>query len=230
MSQLFKGLLTPFVLALLFVACAEAPEGQKVEAGEAISDNAEATATPENAQVYVIDTENSRINWTGSKPGKQHTGYVMLQEGEIEVAGEDIVDGMFVLDMNTITNEDLEPGKGKEKLEGHLKTGDFFEVEKFPTAKFEVVSIEPVEGNAEATHEITGNLTMRDITKSVVVPAKVEMTESGLMVTTPKFTIDRTEWEVNYNSAVLGTVKDKAIHDEIGLQIQLTGVPQTAAM
>lgn len=217
-------------MALLFTACAEAPEGQKVEANEAITETTENAEASADAVVYAIDTENSRINWTGSKPGGQHTGYVVLQDGNLEVAGDDIVGGMFVMDMTTITNEDMAPGEGKEKLEGHLKTGDFFEVEKFPTATFEVVSIEPATEDADATHHVTGNLTMKDITKSVVVPVKVEMTEAGLMASTPKFTINRTEWGVNFKSGVLGTPKDKAIHDEIGLQIDLKAVPQTATM
>jgi polyisoprenoid-binding protein YceI len=217
-----------FSMMMLMAACAEAPEGQKVEAGDAVGTETTDVATAD-AITYVVDTENSNIAWVGSKPTGQHTGTVKLSKGELMVDNETLVGGTFELDMNTIANEDLD-GEQKGKLEGHLKTGDFFEVEKFPTAKFELVSVEPASDNPEATHQITGNLTMKGTTKSVVIPATVEMTEDGLMASTPKFTINRTEWGVNFKSGVLGTPKDKAIHDEIGLQITLKAAPQTAEM
>ena len=215
-------------MILLMAACADAPEGQKVEANEAVGTETTDVATAD-AVTYIVDTEASNVQWVGSKPTGEHTGTVKLSEGSLMVDGENLVGGSFELDMNTIANEDLGEDQ-KPKLEGHLKTGDFFEVEKFPTASFEVVSVEPVTDNPEATHSITGNLTMKDITKSVTIPASVEMTEEGLMATTPKFTINRTEWGVNFKSGILGTPKDKAIHDEIGLQITLKAAPQTAEM
>lgn len=223
-----NALFAALSLTMLMVACADAPEGQKVEAGEAVgTETTDMTAT--DAISYSIDMEASKINWVGSKPTGQHTGTVKLSDGELLVEGEELVGGTFVLDMNTIANEDLD-GEQKGKLEGHLKTGDFFEVEKFPTATFEVTGVEAATDNPDATHSITGNLTMKGTTKSVTIPATVEMTEEGLVATTPKFTINRTEWGVNFKSGILGTPKDKAIHDEIGLQISLKAAPQTAEM
>ncbi|PHN01067.1 YceI family protein [Flavilitoribacter nigricans] len=222
-----NALFAALSLTMLMVACADAPEGQKVEANDAVA--TETTDVAAEAVAYVVDTEDSEITWVGSKPGGEHTGTVKLTGGELFVENEDLVGGSFVLDMNSIANEDL-PDEKKGDLEGHLKTGDFFEVEKFPTATFEVTSVEPATDNPDATHSITGNLTMKGTTKSVTLPAKVEMTEEGLMATTPKFTINRTEWGVNFKSGVLGVPKDKAIHDEIGLQIKLNAAPQTAEM
>lgn len=216
-------------MTMLMVACADAPEGQKVEANEAVgTETADMDATTD-AITYIVDPEASEIDWVGSKPGGQHTGSVKLASGELMVNNEELVGGTFTLDMTTITDEDLE-GEKKAKLEGHLKTGDFFEVEKFPTATFEVVSVEPATDNPDASHHITGNLAMKGTTKSVTLPATVEMTEEGLMATTPKFTINRTEWGVNFKSGILGVAKDEAIHDEIGLQITLKAAPQTAEM
>lgn len=227
MKTSINSLFVALSMTMLMVACADAPEGQKVEANEAVA--AETMAAEGEAVTYAVDTEASKVNWVGSKPGKQHNGFVKLTSGELKVDNEMLVGGTFVLDMTSITNEDQE-GESKGKLEGHLKTGDFFEVEQFPTAEFEIVSVEPATDTPDATHQITGNLTMKGTTKSVTIPAKVEMTEEGLMATTPKFTINRTEWGVNFKSGILGAAKDEAIHDEIGLQIMLEAAPQTATM
>lgn len=227
MKSTINLLVAAFFLSLLMVACADAPEGQKVEANEAV-----ATETPEaasDALIYTVDTEASTINWVGSKPTGEHTGTVQLANGELWVKGEELIGGAFKLDMNSIADQDLQ-GEDKAKLEGHLKTGDFFEVEKYPEATFEITNVAPATDTPDATHTITGNLTMKGVTKSVNLPAKVELTEEGLMASTPKFTINRTEWGVNFKSGVLGVPKDKAIHDEIGLQIVLNAAPQTAEM
>lgn len=215
-------------MATLMASCADAPEGQKVDANEAVT--MESTELDPDAMTYVVNTEVSQLNWVGSKPTGEHMGMVKLSGGELTIKNENLVGGSFVLDMNSITDEDL-AGEQKAKLENHLKTGDFFEVEKFPTATFEITSVEAATDLPDgATHRIVGNLTMKGITKSVSLPAKVEMTEEGLMASTPKFTINRTEWGVNFKSGILGVPKDKIIHDEIGLQIQLAAAPQTATM
>ena len=227
MKTSINAIFAAFSMVLLLASCADAPEGQKVEANEAVA--TETAEMASDAMTYVIDTETSQINWVGSKPGGEHMGTVQLASGGLMVKDENLTSGNFVLDMNSITDTDLE-GEKKAKLEGHLKTGDFFEVEKFPTATFEITSVKATTETPDATHHITGNLTMKGTTKSVTLPAKVEMTEKGLMASTPKFTINRTEWGVNFKSGILGVAKDEAIHDEIGLQIQLAAAPQVAEM
>lgn len=215
-------------MSMLMAACADAPEGQKVQAEDAVSvDGAE---TSDDATVYMVDTDASVVRWVGSKPGGEHMGTVTLSTGELLVEGSELVGGNFVLDMNSIANEDLAGTDKQAKLEGHLKTGDFFEVETYPTATFSITGIEPAADSPEATHNLTGNLTMKGVTKSVTLPATVEITENGVVATTPKFTINRTEWGVNFKSGLLGAPKDEAIHDEIGLQIELKTAPQTANM
>jgi polyisoprenoid-binding protein YceI len=81
--------------------------------------------------------------------------------------------------------------------------------------------VQAVSGNPEVTHNISGNLTLRDSTKQVTLPAKVMLDGSRLVATTPPFTIDRTQWGVVYRSGLVGTLKDKLINDQIGLAIQL---------
>lgn len=205
-------------LAFLFVACGAAPEGEQVDAQDAVE-----TTTPAVETVSVaVDTDASVINWVGAKfTGDQHTGTINIAEGKLMTEGSNLVGGNFVIDMSTITVKDEMPEATKAKLVGHLSTGDFFEVDKFGKASFEITSIDAVQGNAEATHNITGNLTMKDVTKSITIPATVTITESGIYAKTPQFVIDRTQWGVVYNSTSAGALKNKAIKDEIALQINL---------
>jgi len=204
----------------LFTACGNnTPEGEKVDAGDAVETPEENT---NEAMTYTVSTADSKINWTGSKlVGKQHNGHIMIKEGNLKVSDGNIVGGTFVIDMNSITDEDLAAGEGKEKLEGHLKSEDFFHAEQYPTATFEIAKVEAASDNPEATHRITGNLTMRGETKSVTIPAKVTMQDGTVMATTPQFVIDRTQWGANYGASMLGVAQDKVIKDEIGLVINL---------
>lgn len=225
MNTTIKFLLA-FCCVVVLAACGNAPAGEKVEAEEAVETPTETSST---AISYNIDTEASQVNWIGAKPtGDQHTGLIKLNSGELFVENGNITGGTFELDMNSIAVLDEMGDKMKAKLEGHLKTGDFFEVEKFATGKFEIASVAVAEGVEGATHNVTGNLTLKDITKSVTIPVKVELSENGLAASTPAFTINRTEWDVMYNSGVIGTVKDKLINDDVALTLTLSASPQQA--
>lgn len=212
-----------FVLMLgLTVACNNAPKGEKVEAEEA--KEAPATTETTGSTTYVVHPPASQVIWTGSKlAGGEHTGTVALQSGKVNVKGSNITGGNFVIDMTSINNLDQKAGEGKEKLEGHLKSDDFFDVENFPTATFEITSATPVTGQENVTHNISGNLTMKDITKSITIPANVTVVDNQFGAVTPQFTIDRTQWDVKYRSGILGTAKDKIINDEIGLKLVIQG-------
>ncbi len=220
-----KALFFSALMGLTLVSCGEAPQGEKAEAKEAVE-----TSMEENSEAiaYRVDTEGSTIQWEGSKlVGDRHVGTIALQEGELKVKDGQLVGGKFTLDMNSINDQDLEGAK-KKKLETHLKSGDFFEVEKFPTGTFEIVAVDAVGDNPDATHEITGNLTLKGITKSITIPAQVTFNERGIAATTPQFTIDRTQWDVIFNAGALGTAKDKIIRDEVGLKIDLMAVQPEA--
>lgn len=212
MKSLKTGLLA-LSTAFFMVACTSTP-GEKVDAQEA----QEVQEVAPTAATLVVNTEASNIDWVGTKPTGQHSGIMKIKDGELKLEGDQLVGGKFTLDMVSIEVTDLE-GEEKGQLEGHLKTGDFFEVEKYPTATFEITKVEAVEGQAEATHNITGNLTMKDQTKSVTLPAKVNYENGTLKAVTPDFKIDRTEWGIVYKSSKVG---DMAINDEMGIKIDLT--------
>lgn len=206
-------------LALIVAACGAAPEGEQVEANDAV----ETTAPAPEAMAVAVNTETSVINWIGAKfTGDQHTGTINLSDGTLQVQGDELVGGTFTIDMTSMANTDLPDAETQAKLIGHLSTGDFFETEKFGTATFEIAEVKAIDGNPDATHEITGNLTMKDITKSVTIPAKVVVADGAVKASTPQFVIDRTEWGIQYGSTKAGALKDKAIKDEIALQIELS--------
>ena len=222
-----------FLVSILsFVAaCNNAPKGEKVEAEEAVETPAAPTTNTaaKGAATYNVQAQASQIVWTGAKlAGGQHTGTISLQSGELSLNDGQLVGGKFVIDMNSINNVDQKPGEGKEKLEGHLKSGDFFEVEKFPTGEFEITSVAAVSGQEDATHNITGNLTMKGITKSITIPAKVVVAPPQVNAVTPQFTIDRTQWDIKFQSGLIGTAKDKIINDEIGLKLIIVGIDANA--
>lgn len=204
------------LLAAGFLAsCKQSPEGQQVQA-----ETAQETAANTSANAFQIDPQSSSINWTASKVGGQHNGTLAISGGNINLQDGAIQGGTINLDMNAIAVLDLE-GEQRAKLENHLRTGDFFEADKHPAGAFEIVSVAPVAGNPEVTHQITGNLTLKGVSKSVTIPANVVIAGDMISAITPSFTINRTEWGINYRSGILGTAKDKIIADEIGLVINL---------
>ena len=190
------------------------------------SDSTEVNKTEQTAATGVshkIDLENSVVNWKGTKPAGAHTGTIKFSDGEALVTDGKLQGGKFVLDMNSITVTDLKAGDGKEDLEAHLKgTGDkaaedhFFNVAKYPKGSFEITKVEEVNGK----YTITGNLTLKDITKPVTVPASIVHDDSSITLTSDAFTINRTEWNINYASkSVFDDLKDKFIDDNIELTV-----------
>ena len=195
--------------------------------GEKASVSAAAEVKKSTGLTLPVDLGASMVNWEGAKPTGTHTGMIKLSSGEITLDGMTITGGSFVLDMTSIAVTDLE-GDMKGNLEAHLKgtsegkEDHFFNVAKYPTGKFEITKVVKVNGNPEATHSIYGNLTMRDVTKQVGFQALVGIGKDRIEVTTPSFTINRTDWGVNYGSqSVFDNLGDKFINDEIGLSITL---------
>jgi len=225
--------LVSFFFLFLLVACG-GPEGKKVEATDA------KTATPEakaptagaNSTIANYNLNKGTLNWTGSKVvgGSSHSGTISVVLGDLSAKGTDIIGGQFVIDMNSITNTDLEAGKGKEKLEAHLKNADFFDVAAHPRATFIITGAKPVADGGDATHNITGNLTIKGISKSITIPANVAVVENKLTVVSPSFVIDRTQWGIEYGSgSIVGLAKDKVISNDIALVLNLEATANAPA-
>lgn len=206
-------ILTALILSVSLFSCNNAPKGEKVEAKDAQTIN-----TPAEGETYMVDTEKSVLEWEATEPvGDGHNGSIRVKSGKLLVDGGMVTGGEFVVDMKTITVLDLE-GKRKEKLEGHLSTGDFFESDTYPEAKFVIAKVTQDSANKMT---ITGNLTIKDITKSIEFPVNMYKQEGEIQAISEPFTIDRTEWNITYRSDAVGTVKDKIINNRIGFKVKI---------
>ena len=200
-----KSLILILTGTLIF-SCAEAPDAEMATTAEATT---ESKATGEKRSINI---EQSKVSWIGTKITGQHNGTIRIKSGHIFVDGEEITGGEFVMDMSTITVLDL-TGEKKQKLEKHLRTTDFFEVQKYPESKFSITSVEK-QGDSL---QVTGNLTMRDTTHSIQFKASVEKDESGNPNrVTADFNIDRQKWGVVYKGK-----PDDAIRDEVNLKPEI---------
>ena len=191
------------ITATVFASC----NGEKKEK-TAIKEAVKVTVNAEN--LNNVDVAASVLNWEGSKPTGSHNGTVALKSGGLLVEAGTLTQGVFVVDMNSITNTDMAGSNGAAKLEGHLKASDFFDVAVYPTAKFVITSVVDTDGKLA----VTGNLTIKDTTKSITIPATIATAEGITTFKSETFTIDRTDFGVVYASKKLdAALKDKFIND-----------------
>lgn len=160
-----------------------------------------------------IDTENSKVTWKGYKVTGSHEGTINLQSGSLEFNGEELTGGQFVADMSSLVSTDL-TGEYKGKLEGHLKSDDFFGVEKFPTA---TLNITGVKSTGKNSYEISADLTIKGKTH----PVSFDMSVYGNKATA-NVKIDRTLYDIRYGSgSFFDDLGDKTIYDEFDLVVDL---------
>jgi len=216
MKQAHLKLFFIFSLVLLF-AC----ENKKQEGG---TSDTTGTASGEHAAteaeaVYKVDTAQSIIKWTGKKVTGKHNGSIKIQSGELKVVNNVVTGGTITINMKSIVNEDLTDKESNQKLIGHLKSPDFFDVEKHPTATFEIERLDA--GKAEKEEIITGKLTLKGKKDEISVPVKIthhdnELKAKGTAV------IDRTKWDIRYRSGkFFENLGDKAIYDEVDIEFDL---------
>lgn len=206
-----------FTWTILLFSCSSAPEGEKTTAEE----KKEVKSEVKSQTQYIVDPTNSKIKWRASKPTGEHSGEIGNIVGAVALdKNQNIAMGKFIISLENLTVTDLE-GEKKAQLEGHLKSADFLDVAQYPQASFQITDMTPTKGEDNRTHIITGNLTLLKETKSISFPAMVKTTENSFFAKSMLFTIDRTQWGVKYGSGTIGTVQDKLINDEVGLEIFL---------
>ncbi|MGQ1786659.1 MULTISPECIES: YceI family protein [unclassified Saccharicrinis] len=167
------------------------------------------------AQTYQVDASRTSIKWEGKKIGGTHNGDIKLKEGSFTVQGNQITAGTFLIDMSTITNADIESDEYRKKLIGHLKSDDFFGVEKFPTAQLKITGSTTFKNNVA---KVTGDLTIKENTH----PIEFEVTKSGNKYTTTLI-VDRAKYDVRYGSkSFFDNLGDKVIYDDFTLDVNLT--------
>ncbi|MCK6599106.1 MAG: YceI family protein [Bdellovibrionaceae bacterium] len=172
-------------------------------------------------ETFKVDTEASTATWVGIKKiGDKHTGHVKIKEGKVDFKEGKLTSGSFVFDMNSITNDDLKDKPDYQtKLVSHLKSDDFFKVEKNPESKFEITSVKEKDGKPW----ISGKLTLIGKTETLEFPADITV-KDGIATGTAKLEVDRTKWGLTYGSGNFfkELVADKIINDKFEISVNLT--------
>lgn len=176
-------------------ATVEAPAAQEAAPDEATKP----TAT------LAINPSNSKIEFVGAKVTASHDGGFTDFSGTVEL-GDPIEQSVIDLTIQTASLY-----ADKEKLTKHLKSPDFFDVEKFPTATFKSTSIEKTADG----HTITGNLTLHGVTKQVSFPATVTASEARVSANA-EFSINRKDFDINYPG-----MQDDLIRDLVVIKLKL---------
>ena len=174
------------------------------------------------AQTMQVDVEKSTLKWHGKKVTGEHWGNISLEEGWISWNSNKIVKGEFVIDMTTITNTDLEDEEYNAKLVGHLKSDDFFGVEKFPTAKLEIKGSEKF-NNDKAM--IKAHLTIKETT----LPIEFEAQKNGNWFMA-EIIVDRSKFDVRYGSgSFFDDLGDRLIYDDFTMTVKIAANSEDTA-
>lgn len=175
-------------------------------------------------QTYVVSNEKSTITWLAKKVTGEHTGNVGITTGTITSIQGLLTGGNFEINLNSITCTDLTDPGYNGKLIGHLKSADFFDVEKFPTSTLKVKVWAPIKDAKDGAPNfyVKGDLTIKGVTKEITFPAIVNISEKTITATAD-FNVDRTEYDLKYHSSKFDPgIGDKMINDEFNLKINLT--------
>ncbi|MBP9191939.1 MAG: YceI family protein [Ignavibacteria bacterium] len=209
-----------FLIALAFsisimTGCSETKE-------VALQDNkSTGTAASNKGNKSELIPEQSKLEWTAKKVTGQHNGTVNITSGELMEDGGTLTGGNFTIDFNSIKVLDIEDAESNAKLTGHLKSDDFFSVEKFPTGKFVITSIDPLSDGTGNNYKINGDLTIKGITKNISFPAKVNIGDNGITASAD-FNIDRLLWDIKYRSGkFFPDIGDKMIDDEFNIKFTI---------
>lgn len=195
---------------------------------------AQKTQTPGKAgmaqteETYVVNTDRTTLTWKARKVTGSHEGTVRLKKGSLTVDRRVLTSGQFVIDMTSITVSDIKDPKTNAKLVGHLKSEDFFNVEEHPTAVFEITRSKPIlqEEEGDPNYEITGNMTIKGITREISFEALVIFSKRGVRAI-GSMKLDRTEWDIKYGSGkFFEDLGDRMIYDEFEISLLLMADPK----
>lgn len=212
MKKIFiYGLSAVFFTAMMLVSCGK---------DKPITSESNEVTTTKEGTTYKVDTLNSKIEWRGYKVFKSdntsHFGTIGFESGDVTVKDGKLESGKFVADMTSLTSVDLkDDAEQLQKLNGHLKSADFFEVEKFPTASYEITKVTADSSGSDYNTVIDGNLTIKGITKPVQFNANVSLKEGEVSIATQQKDISREDFGVKFQLPV----QNGLIKNEVNIQI-----------
>jgi polyisoprenoid-binding protein YceI len=198
------------VFCLLLVALAGCADPTKDKPKASVDEPTPETERPAAAQRFVL-TDESAIGFVGSKITGSHEGGFQAFEGEIRVVDGDPLQSSVdvTIDMNSVWSDD-------ERLTGHLKSADFFEVETYPSATFTSTEV-----RQDGDHfHLVGNLTLHGITKSISFPANITV-EEGRVTATSEFAIRRFDFDIQFPGK-----PDDLIRDDVLIKLNLVAEPE----
>lgn len=211
-----KMFLSFLVLSVFLIGCGDSSNRVETTEKQVVQ------KASDEAVTLPINVNNSVVEWLGKKVTGQHNGIVKIDHGEVILKDGNLIGGSFKMDMNSITVLDIQNPEPNAKLTNHLKSDDFFSVESFPTSEFAITSVTEQVDDKGNTHLVSGNLTIKGITKNISFPAMVSINERSVKATAD-FDIDRTEWEVRYGSGkFFDNLGDNLINDNFNIKFTVS--------
>ena len=214
-----KTIIAIFALATVITSCADSGK-------EAVTKEAGKVVKVENhkTQKFTKIKPGSHVNWRASHLGgmQKRFGTVQLGKASFMVNDNKLTNALVSMNMGSLTVESFPEGSEQTgKLTGHLKSADFFDVKEYPNSLFELVSVEPNTGKYNS--KVTGNLTMKGITKSITFAANINVSDNAVTIKSEDFSVDRTDWGLKYNvEGTEGVPVDYLIANPIGFTIDVT--------
>lgn len=202
---------TACLLVLISVGACQNPAKDKPKAEVTQAVEAPSAAPAVGAAVYKFGPPDSKVEFVGAKVTGKHDGAFKTFSGTITVSEGNVEKSTVTaeIDATSMTTDN-------EKLTGHLKSADFFDVEKYPKVRFTSTAVKAgAEGGR--THTITGNLEMRGVTKSVTFPATINVANDAVKVEA-EFAINRKDWGIVYAGK-----PDDLIRDDVVVKLSLAG-------
>ncbi|RKR04936.1 polyisoprenoid-binding protein YceI [Flavobacterium sp. 90] len=168
---------------------------------------------------FKIVSSNSNVEWTGRKVTGAHNGTIGIKEGNFILNGGKVKGGNIVINTSTIKILDITDAATNEQFAGHLASDDFFSIEKFPTASFDILSVKEISDN---TYYLEGNLTIKDISHVVGFEASLENAENAITLS-GKLVIDRTKYDIRFRSGnFFKDLGDTLIYNDFELDFNIT--------
>lgn len=175
------------------------------------------------AETFKVDTKLSSMGWKGTNLTMENTGVINLSDGYLSLKGNEIIGGRFEIDMTSIRDTNFKDESWSKKLDDHLKSEDFFEVQTHPKAIFNITSVTPIKEAKSGgfTHKVQGNLTLKGVTNEMSFDATIKQKDNKVACVGTAV-VDRSKHNVKYASKTFfANIGDKMIHDEFTVKFNV---------